>query len=110
MNGAPFARLSRVMCEALERHLQDGRRPRVPDAGALLWGCFADLSTSRRIGTAGPEPIPLAEVIAWGELHKMRLEPRHVAVIRALDSVWLENARGQKAQPLTPEGFDAAFG
>lgn len=107
--GDPLTRLSRVMCEALERHLQDGRRPRVPDAGALLWSCFADLCAARRIGEAGPDPIPLAEILAWGKLHRMRLEARHVAVIRALDAVWLENARGQRAQPLTPEAFDAAF-
>jgi len=110
MTAAPLARLSRIMCEALERHLTEGARPRVPDAGAIFWGCFADLSSLRPIGASGPDPIPLADVLAWGELHKVPLEARHVALIRDLDRVWLQNARAAPvAKPLTPEGFDALF-
>lgn len=107
MKHDPFRRLSRIMCEALELHLKEGARPRVPDAGAILWGCFADLCASRR----GLEPISLAEIQVWAELHKMPFAPRHVLVIRDLDRVWLKDATTQpEAQPLTPQGFDAVFG
>lgn len=107
MTHAPFRRLSRIMCEALELHLREGARPRVPEAGVILWGCFADLCASRR----AVEPISLAEVLAWAELHKMPLAPRHVRVIRDLDAVWLKWATQKpEPQPLTPAGFDAVFG
>lgn len=107
MNHAPFRRLSRIMCEALELHLRDGARPRVPEAGLILWGCFADLCAGRR----GLDPISLAEVLTWAELHKMPFAPQHVRVIRDLDGVWLKCA-AQKPEPqaLTPAGFDAVFG
>jgi hypothetical protein len=77
----------------------------------IFWRCFADLSAGRRFGAHGPDPIPLADILAWGELHKMQFEGRHVAVIRALDAVWLKDATKKPvAKPLTPEGFDAVFG
>jgi hypothetical protein len=92
------------MCTALERHLQDGARPQVPEAGAILWGCFADLC-------GGPEPITLPEILAWAELHKMPFAPPHVRVIRDLDAVWRRCASAKPpAPPITPEGFDAVFG
>jgi hypothetical protein len=111
MTPDPFRRLSRIMCEALELHLKEGARPRVPDAGAILWRCFADLCEARRFGPSGPDPISLAEILAWAELHKMPFGPRHVLVIRDLDRVWLKDATAKpEAQPLTPQGFDAVFG
>lgn len=110
MRPGPLARLSRILCEALKLHLVEKVRPRVPEAGRILWNCFADLSEGRRIGEAGPEPILLTEFAAWAALHKCPLEARHLAVIRALDRVWLDNARNPEAQPITPEGFDAVFG
>lgn len=106
-----LARLSRIMCEALELHLKEGARPRVPDAGKILWRCFADLCASRRLGPAGFDPVQISEVMAWAALHRFPFEPGHVAVIRDLDRVWLESARAEPVEkPLTPEGFDMAFG
>ena len=107
MTHAPFRRLSRIMCQALERHLKEGGRPRVPDAGVILWTCFADLSSERK----DLDPIKLPEILAWAELHKMPFGPRHVLVIRDLDAVWLRCANEKpEAQELTPAGFDAVFG
>lgn len=111
MKHDPFRRLSRVMCEALELHLTEGTRPRVPDAGVILWRCFADLCASRRFGPSGPDPIAPGEIVEWGRLHRMPFGPRHVVVIRDLDRIWLKDAT-KKPEPkaLSPEGFDAVFG
>lgn len=106
-------RLTRIMCDMLRRHLAEGARPRVPDAGVIFWQAFAALSEARSIGAAGPEPIRLADLEAWARWHRVPFRPEHVAVIRALDAVWMEHARaaagkgGGAAAALTPEGFDA---
>lgn len=109
-------RLTRIMCEALRRHLAEGARPMVPEAGAIFWQAFADLS-KRRIWRADgarmvPDPLSRLEVEAWARAHRLELRPDHVAVIFALDDAWLENARAGKgaAVPLTAAAFDAALG
>jgi hypothetical protein len=106
-----LARLSRIMCEVLALHLKDGTRPRIPEAGFILWRCFADLCEERQNGPAGPDPILSGAVREWADLHKVPMQAHHVAVVRDLDRVWLAAARA-KPEPLdlTPEGFDAVFG
>lgn len=98
-------RLARIMAEALRRHLQEGARPVVPDAGVIFWQCFADLSAGRSFGPSGPDPITLAEIAAWAGLRRLELRPDHVAVILALDAVWLAHARAGKDR-VQPGGLD----
>lgn len=95
-----MSKLQKLMCAALRRALAGGRA-NPPEGGLILWNGFAVLSRARRVGPGGPEGIPYSEIRAWGELMAIPLEPRHVAIICAMDSVWLENAR---SLPPTPSG------
>jgi hypothetical protein len=106
------ARLRDQLVAALRSHLADGTPPRVPEAGALAWQWFADLSSARSAG-----PITFGEIEAYASLHRWPLEAHHVAIIRALDAEFLRIGRAQAASPknrrvtgnVTPAAFDAVF-
>ena len=68
-------------------------KPRVPEAGRLLWSSFGDLHRSRDYGMAGPEPISHAEIEAFARVHRLPLAPAHVAILRAMDDAWLLKVR-----------------
>ncbi|WP_420023355.1 phage tail assembly chaperone [Cereibacter azotoformans] len=115
---AAMNRLKRQMCAALAGALAGGNPP-VPEAGALLWRAFWQLSRCRTLHAAGPNPIGWAEMEAWCRLMRVPLEPQHVEIIAAMDDAWLDHAyasRGARAapvkssQPLTPQIMDALFG
>lgn len=96
----------------------------IPAGGELLWRWFCDLNGTRTYGMAGPNPIVHAEIGAYARLSGWPIEHRHVSILRAMDTVWLENAYAKKDQ--APEGtktlpprskgkltagmFDAMFG
>lgn len=117
-----FDRLEKQLLAALQRAL-DKKPPRVPEAGRLLWRWFIALSETRTYHMAGPNPISFAEIEAYACLHRWPMEPRHVAIIRALDAAWLAHATASSArregknavprsssQPITADLFDAVFG
>lgn len=111
-----MVRLQEQMTAALRKRLAGGAA-RVPEGGALVWGWFADLCTTRAQGN----PISYAEIEAYARLYRWPVEPRHVEMIRALDRVWLEAARGPapaqgqppasySPPPVTAAAFDVVFG
>jgi len=106
-------RLQARLCAVLRAHLSEGKAPYIPEAGAIFWKAFAALHGARQEGPHGPQPIALVEIEAWARLNRLPFRPEHVAVIRALDRVYLDHARavlsGKSAGPLpqmTPELFD----
>ncbi len=111
----------KTLIAALKRHLA-GAVPIVPEAGALLWNLFMEISASRTYHAAGPHPIAHAEIEAYARLHRWPLQPHHITTIRALDDAWLEHAYQREgavktkaaqrthAKPLTAASFDAVFG
>lgn len=109
------------LAKALEAHLA-GAPLRVAEPDRLLWHWFADLSRTRTYHAAGPHPISYAEIEAYARLMQWPLEPRHVALIRELDAVWIDRARKQQPAPsdgrlyapkggasISPSTFDAMF-
>ncbi|MCE6960569.1 hypothetical protein LAZ40_16210 [Cereibacter sphaeroides] len=113
-------RLQTQICTALRQRLA-GQKPRLPDAAGFLWGAFWQLSRCRTMHAAGPNPIGWTEIVAWARLMRVPLEPHHVAILTAMDDVWLDHAYGargpggqapavQSSQPLTPQILDAMFG
>tara|TARA_Y100000815_G_scaffold269470_2_gene292263 strand:+ start:359 stop:688 length:330 start_codon:yes stop_codon:yes gene_type:complete len=109
MNG-----LSRLLCVALERHLA-GKRPMIPEGGAMIWNAFAELSSSRSMGPTGPNPITPSDVLAWSQLMRVPLEPHHARALLAMDQVFLRSAVSRAAggapkSSLSSAAFDAAFG
>lgn len=88
-----------------------GGTPRLPEGAAPLWDAFRELASARSWHAHGPNPIPFAEIEAWARLMRWPLEPRHVAILRAMDLAWMEavmvprDSRRPSAT-LTPELFD----
>jgi len=114
----PFQRLENQLVAILRNHLATGRPAIVPDAGAILWGAFCDLSASRTMGYSAPNPISYAEIEAWARLHRWPLQSHHVAILRALDNAFVSWATSggrptiprSSGQAVSPTAFDAVFG
>jgi hypothetical protein len=115
-----FLRLERQLCAAVRDALAGGKA-RPPIAGLLLWNTFQRLSAGRTYHAAGPNPIALAEIEALCRLIRLPLEPRHVAILVAMDRAWIETALASRAQPgaktlpritgeANPAVLDAAMG
>lgn len=114
--------LEKRLCAEVTRNLKASDRPRIPAGGDLLWRWFGDLSRTRSIGIGGMSPITYSEIDAYARLHRLPIEPRHVATLIAMDRAFLEAADlprppdGVKAlppisaRPMTAGLFDAAFG
>jgi hypothetical protein len=118
--------LQKLLCDELKRQLSAPtiRAAQIPAGGALLWRWFTDLSRARTYGQAGPNPISHADIVSYGHIMRLPIEPRHVAILRAMDETYLEHAYSKKDE--TPEGvkklpprsaheittgaFDAMFG
>lgn len=118
--------ISGLLCSELKRQL-DAKTPvapRIPAGGDLLWRWFLDLHRARSFHAAGPNPISHSEILAYAQLMRWPIEPRHVAIIIAMDATYLECRMKPSAE--APEGvktlppvstapisggmFDAMFG
>lgn len=117
-------RLRNQLVAALCQHLGNRQeRPRVPEAGILLWNAFLELDATRTYGTNGPAPISYVEIETWARLNGYHLGRHHVAILRAMDSALIgrfaqevkrqqaQNRSGAKAKSaMTPAIFDSRFG
>jgi len=61
-----------------------------PKSGQYVWDWFRELSAARQPGPAGPAPLSFSEIDAWSRLRAHDVTSREVAIIRALDSLFLE--------------------
>jgi hypothetical protein len=57
---------------------------RVPPAGAALWAAWCDLASARPVGMAAGA-VPPSEVLAWQQLHGVRLTSWEVDTLAAMD-------------------------
>lgn len=109
-----MTRLQALLCDTLRDHLASGQPARVPEGCRMIWNAFAALSEARQWHTHGPQAISFPEVEAWARTHRTPLEAHHVDAIRAMDQVWLADARKDKpaapAANFTEDVFDAMFG
>ena len=97
-------RLRDLLCAELKRQLgsNGGCATRLPAGGELVWRWFLDLNRSRTYHMSGPNPISYAEISAYARSMHWPMEPRHIAILRAMDGEWMEHARRQSAR--APEG------
>ncbi|KQY21029.1 hypothetical protein [Rhizobium sp. Root483D2] len=118
--------LQALLCDELKSQLtaKGVVRVTIPAGGDLLWRWFNDLSATRSYHMAGPNPISYAEISGYSRLMGLPIEPRHVAVIRAMDRTYIEAAYSKRQQApdgvktlppvseyaLTDGMFDAMFG
>ncbi|WP_313349941.1 hypothetical protein [Paracoccus sp. (in: a-proteobacteria)] len=115
-------RLRKQLCAAVKASLA-GQKVRLPEAGRALWNAFQGISGQRTYSMVGPNPIQPSGIDAWGRLMRLPLEPRHVAIIIAMDQAYLDHAyaaaKGPKGvktlppvskTPLTAGLLDAVLG
>lgn len=114
-------RLKRQLVGAVRKAHSGSSKPPIPEAGRLLWSFFVELSTARTGNGFGPNPISHLQIAAWARLHRWPIHPHHIAIIRALDDAWLEQAYSKQADadgnapfgpssPISADMFDAVFG
>ncbi|MBP2611420.1 hypothetical protein [Agrobacterium pusense] len=96
--------IEKLLCDELKRQLQANGAciTQAPAGGELLWKWFMALHKTRQAGMAGPQPITYAEIAAYSRIYSIPIEPRHVAILIAMDQAYLETV--YKKQPQAPEG------
>lgn len=94
----PHDRLRSQLIAGHNRHLRTSKPPRIPEAGVLIWRWFIDLH-GRRTGT---DPIAYTEIEAYCRLHRWPLEPRHIALVLALDAEFLRFLNTRQPHPRNP--------
>jgi hypothetical protein len=68
--------------------------------GRMLVQWFDAIDQSRGYGGLGfPEPLRYSEIEAWARLHRIRLTPWNVRMLKLIDSFYLK----EQAEKLTPE-------
>ena len=117
------ARLSAALVAALKRNLETKQAVHIPDAGRVFWQIYSALAETRTWHMSGPNPISFEEIRSFCALQRWSLQPRHVEILRAMDSVYLEHVYsrqkkndegvktiGKPTGELSPALFDAVFG
>lgn len=121
MGNPHMDRLRGRLCRAIAAQFKN-EPGRVPEAGRQLWQIFMSLSEARSFHRFGPNPIGFAEISAWCALMGVPLAKHHVAILRAMDSAWIDAFYARQAvaptgvktlapvskQPLTAALFDIA--
>ena len=99
MTGA-WRRFTARMEEVVRDVLRGDERARLPAGGAALWQVFCALCSARQSSGYGPQALALSEIATGALAAGVALEPRHVAVLQAMDRAWLAHA----VKPPAPEG------
>lgn len=55
-----------------------------------LWRWFCELHGARQSGPVGPAPLSFSEIDSWSRLRAIPVSAEEVAVIRALDALFME--------------------
>lgn len=116
----PFQRLERQLCAAVRDGLAGGKA-QPPLGGLLLWNAFQRLSGARTYHAVGPNPIAMGEIEVFCRLIRLPLEPRHVAILLAMDREWLQAVIERRPEPrvktvprvsgeVSPGALDAIMG
>lgn len=67
----------------------------------MVWQVFVKLHGERGAGMSAPNPIGSASVIAWQQLHGVRLTPWELSAIEQLDAAFMQHA-AEQANKATP--------
>ncbi|OCJ67609.1 hypothetical protein A6U97_02475 [Agrobacterium tumefaciens] len=92
--------LKALMVAYLKAHLEGVVIMAIPSGGSLLWKWFLDLNRTRTVHAAGVNPIQYTEIEAYSRFNRQAIEPRHVAILVAMDEAYLGFAhRGRNTAP-----------
>ncbi|XUY27952.1 phage tail assembly chaperone [Agrobacterium sp. rho-8.1] len=99
--------LEKLLCVELKRQLEAKGvcMTHIPAGGEMLWKWFNALNRTRQVGMSGPQSITYAEIAGYSTIARQAIEPRHVAILIAMDQTYLDCVY-TKAAPL-PEGVKA---
>ena len=100
-------KLEKLLCAELKRQLESEGvvMMTIPAGGEMLWKWFMALHKTRQGGMAGPQPLNYAEIAGYAVIARQAIEPRHVAILIAMDQTYLDCVYA-KQKPL-PEGVKA---
>jgi hypothetical protein len=99
--------VEKLLCAELKRQLEAKGMGviHIPSGGELLWKWFMAIHKTRQGGMAGPQPITYAEIAGYAAIARQAIEPRHVAILIAMDQTYLDCVYTKQA-PL-PDGVKA---
>lgn len=95
--------LKRHLCEVVTATLRGGSE-KTPESGRILWDVFQRLSATRTYHMGGPNPLQPSEILAFGQMMRLPLEPAHFDILMSMDRAWLDHAY---AKSKVPEGVRA---
>lgn len=87
--------LARLQAQLVDAATSD--KPRVPDAGRLLWRAFVALHNARTVTMAGAQAITHPAIQAFAQIERLPLRSNHVQILRAMDDAWLAKERRRQA-------------
>ena len=89
-DGTPLLVHLQVMEEKTGRvHPMIEDAPPLPVGCGQLWSDFLELHGSRGSTGWGPQRITFADLRAWQEVRRVRLQPWEIDCIRRVDDIWL---------------------
>lgn len=76
-------------------------REEIPDDLMPIWEAFLKLHAARPVGW-GAAPLPVADIIAWLELHQIPTDDReeYYELISELDAAWLDCMRTKTSKEI----------
>lgn len=100
-------KLEKLLCAELKRQLEAKGMGviHIPSGGEMVWKWFNAVNRTRQIGMSGPQSITYAEIAAYAAIARQAIEPRHVAILIAMDQTYLDCV--YKKQAPLPEGVKA---
>lgn len=100
MEGSGITR--REHLESISRQLgrpdPELKGPAVPEILAYLMEWFYELSSGRRFGFSGPEPLGWSDIQAWDELTDRRLHKWEAQILKQLDNLWLNQVNDRRIE------------
>jgi len=76
--------------ERISRRQVERLHMECPPAWVYVWEWFLELCMGRQPGYRGPAAITYLEIASWSSLTGIRLTPDEVAILKALDMVFLK--------------------
>lgn len=97
-----MADLKTLMVATLKEQIATDKPIRVPAGGAMLWTWFNELSRTRSMHAAGPNPISFEDLAAYVTLRQLEIGQHHIDILLAMDVAYLDHVRVTSAPP--PDG------
>lgn len=86
-----------MAAEAALRRPIDKLHVECPRALVYVWDWFCDISSSRKSGYGGSEPISYEELRAWQALNGIELTKYELSLIRKIDRTFINVSRKVKS-------------